>query len=170
MRGASHRHASTTLAAVIALLTATASGPVQAARWTAGGWLSASWAGGWPELDLRARAGVLVGGGHELGLTAGLTTVRLATDVLYLTHYSHTWVRGRRWPVVSLWLGGSTDVTGFIAQSRLLFGAALGLRVPIGRQVALRVDLGHELLAGARWADRTFLAVGLEFLGGAGWP
>jgi hypothetical protein len=113
---------------------------------------------------------VLVAGGHELGLTAGITSVRLATDIVYQTHYMHTWVRGRRWPVVSLWLGGSTDLNGFVAQSRLVVGAALGLRVPIGRQVALRVDLGHELLAGERWADRTFLAVGLEYLGGRGWP
>lgn len=141
----------------------------EGARWSLGGRAALAWAGGWPSLDLRLRWGHHVSGGHALGLTAGLSTERLASQVVYLSEYSHTWIEGRAWPVVSLWLGGSTEIVGIVAQSRLVLGVAFGVRLRVGRRVVVRLELAHELLSGHRWIDRTFFVLGLEYLGGA-WP
>ena len=142
------------------------------ATWSASGSAAASWSGGWPSLDLRARGGLVLAGGHEIGLVTGITSERLDTRLLYLSHYTHTWtgIESRVWPAVSLWLGGATDLLGAWAQSRLLFGSSVGLRLPVGELLALRLDLGLEALAGDTWVGRVFLAFGLEILGGPGWP
>lgn len=139
------------------------------ARWSLDVRAALAWARGWPSLDLRVRWAHGVGGGHALGLVAGISTERLASQLLYLSEYSHTWLGGRAWPVVSLWLGGVTDLAGVLAQSSVVVGLGFGVRVRLGRRSAVRLELAHELLGGRRWADRTSFVVALEYLGGA-WP
>lgn len=162
------------LTVAVALLSAVALEPVgeaQTSGWVAGGWASASWSQGWPAVDIRARAGAVLSGGHEVGATAGITSERLASRLLYLAHYTHTWAgEGRSWPVVSIWAGGATDLLAIWAQTRAIIGTSIGVRLPLGwGGVAVRVDLGHEVLTGDLWADRTFLALGLEVLAVPAW-
>jgi hypothetical protein len=144
-------------------------GEAQATSWTAGGSASLSWAGGWPSLDARGRWGWLVRDGHEVGLTLGLFSARLDHRLLYASHYSHSFLNRRLWPIISVWMGGTTTVAWPGAQSRLVVGLAGGIRRPLGPRLALRFDLGHELYAGTRWASRIFMAISLEYLGGTGW-
>jgi hypothetical protein len=152
---------------VLVAVVLTTAGEVHAARWSLGGGAALAWAGGWPSLDLRVRWSHHISEGHALGLTAGLSSERLATRGLYLTEYSHTWIRGWVWPVVSLWMGGVTDMAGVLAQSQIVVGLAFGARFRVGSRMAIRLELAHELIGGSRRSDRTALTVSFEYLGGS---
>lgn len=113
--------------------------------------------------------GFVLSDGHEIGISGGLSSVMLASQILYLAHYSHTWATGRLWPIVSIYGGGASDFSGFLGQTRALLGLAFGARLPLGEHIALRLEVSHERLMGPLSADRSAITVGLEYLAVPGW-